>query len=65
MSTCTGCGKTLGSKSASRCGACSKSATAAARAATHVYRRVHVHVAEDGTRSIRDGVVCACEEGAA
>jgi hypothetical protein len=60
--TCTGCGKSLGSKSASRCGACSKSATQAARAATHVYQRVHVHVWLNGARTIESGLVCACEE---
>jgi hypothetical protein len=63
--TCTGCGKSLGSKYASRCASCRKSDTAAARAAVHVYKRVHVHVWLNGARTIESGLVCACEEGAA
>jgi hypothetical protein len=57
---CTACGQEMGSRSryVTQCGACNKKRMQAAREDTYVYQNVHVHVAADGTKTIKTGTEC-------
>ena len=52
------CGKQLSGKYVTQCGTCGRKRFAQARADRHDYKRIHIHVWADGSRTVEMGIEC-------